>query len=82
MQLNGNINISFYWNVINDKGEEVFTITEEQKEQLLEATHERIEEAFKEGWRECQLETSIEIENNEPFIASGWLWLTKDIEKK
>lgn len=78
MQLTGNINISFHWNVVDSKGEEVSTITEDQKEQLLEATHERIEEAFKEGWRQCELSTSIDNEDEEPLEASGWLWLVQD----
>lgn len=82
MQLTGNINVSFHWNVVDSNGESVSVLTNDQKEQLLEATHERIKDAFEEGWREGELSASIENENEteERLEASGWFWLVQDLE--
>lgn len=82
MQLTGNINISFHWNVVDSNGESVSVLTNDQKEQLLEATHERIKDAFEEGWREGELNASIESddETEDRLEASGWFYLVQDLE--
>lgn len=82
MQLTGNINVSFHWNVVDSNGESVSVLTNDQKEQLLEATHERIKDAFEEGWREGELNASIESddETEDRLEASGWFYLVQDLE--